>query len=84
MAVVDDWFAEPKPKESLNDLYDRRLVAWGYLDRSGRCAWEPPAPGFTSILQAIYAPVVRRTLNESLFGFDVLKVGWKANPEGPA
>ena len=78
--MTDDWFAEPKARESLHDLYTRRLTAWGYLDKRGRCAWEPRTGSFFELLQSEYSSVVLDMFNSPL----VFGRTWKDNPEGPA
>ncbi len=85
MRTTDDWFAEPKPKESLNDLYDRRLVAWGWVTERGYCSWEAPKVGsFFSLLQNEYIALIKDQLNQPLLPGFLYGNDWRRNPEGPA
>jgi hypothetical protein len=86
--MPDDWFAEPKPVETLNDLYTRRLVAWGYLTKRGTCRWEMSAlEQLHEVTLMHYLIPVQKQLNEELvFSMGRKQYGhdWTRNPEGPA
>jgi hypothetical protein len=77
---TDDWFSEPSPAPTLNDLYTRRLAAWGWINLHGETLWDK-APVFHALHQ-VYVDSLRDMLNRP-----VLLLGpehWTANPEAPA
>jgi hypothetical protein len=96
MQTTDDWFAESSPEPTLNELYDRRLVAWGYLTRGGSCTWElTTAQKLYDTLLPVYITPMQKTLNESPVFLRLLQEemdylsgprqrAWTKNPEGPA
>jgi hypothetical protein len=85
---ADDWFVEDKPVETLHDLYTRRLFAWGYLTRDGRCEWERSSlERLHEVTLMHYLVPIQKQLNEELI-FDLGRKqygdDWRRNPEGPA
>ena len=87
---MDDWFAEPKPEPTLNELYDRRLVAWGWLSSDRETpSWElTTAAKVYESLTMYYLPSIQKRLNEEL-SLVLTEKGlrasdWRRHPEGPA
>lgn len=76
--IDEDWFTEPDPEESLNDLYTRRLVAWGYITRRGETAWDRPVSAY-DLLHTYYVPQITSMLDMTL---TLGPKSWTLNPEG--
>jgi hypothetical protein len=89
MLTKDDWFHEPAPAPTLNELYTRRLVAWGYLLTDKRtCSWEVSSAYklYGSLLTHYLAPIQRQLNEDLIFDLGRRRYGhdWTRNPEGPA
>jgi hypothetical protein len=82
MATNDDWFAEPEIEPTLNELYTRRLVAWGYITPRGETLWDKK-PIF-SLLYQEYARGVQEFLNYPLAFTWGFRKDWKTDPTRPA